>query len=162
MIQVKQANNSQYNTDDSTLELKYYMEQIAITQNLREQLIDQIYLITDIQKSINDNSIEKNLDSYLSKYNNSISTINGAIISSESKVSYFDIKKEKSTFQKQQFTKNLAVKCGEVEKVFDDIATLNAQAISQAKLYVSSHKNELVDYSSNVNINNAIINTGTK
>ncbi len=157
MIQVKQANNSQYNTSNSSLELKSYMDQIASTQNLREQLVNQIYLITAIQKSINDNSIEYNLDTYLAKYNDSIATINGAIISNKDKVSYFDINKEKSTFEKQQFTTKLAYKCEEVEKVFNDVATLNAQAINNAKLYISSHKNDFIDYSSNININNSLL-----
>ena len=157
MIQVKQANNSHYNTSNSSLELKSYMDQIASTQNLREQLVNQIYIITSIQKSINDNSIENNLDKYLSRYNDSIATINGAIVSTQDKVSYFDINEEKSSFKKQKFSMKLANKCEEVEKVFNDVATLNAQAINDAKMYISSHKNELIDYSRNVNINNTIL-----
>ena len=57
MIQVKTANNTKYNTTDLSLELKCYMEQIASTENLREQLINQIYIITNIQQAINNNSI---------------------------------------------------------------------------------------------------------
>jgi hypothetical protein len=156
MIQVVQANNSTYNTDDLSLELKSYMEQIAVTQNLREQLINQIYIITSIQKAINDSSIEKKLDIFLSKYNDSISSINGSILSSSDKLNYFDISKEQSSYEKQKFTMTLAHKCKEVECVFDKVATLNHQAIENAKKYISTHKNSSIDYSQNVNINNAI------
>ena len=129
------------------------MEQIATTENLREQLVNQIYLITSIQKSINDNSIVDKLDSLLSKYNNSISNINGAILSTEDKVSYFDIEKEKSSFEKQSFTMHLAQKCQEVEVVFDKVAKLNAQAIYDAKQYISSHNKT----TQNIDVNNAIL-----
>ncbi len=155
MIQINIANNTNYNTHQYSLELKEYMEQIATTENLREQLVNQIYIITNIQKSINDNSIVSNIDNLLSQYNNSIASINGAIITTEDKVSYFDIKKEKSSYEKQIFTTKLATKCQEIEVVFEKIVTLNAQAINKAKLYIQSHKNENIEYSNNININNA-------
>jgi hypothetical protein len=160
MIQIKQANNIDYNTNNISLELKKYMEQIAITQNLREQLVEQIYIITDIQKAINDKSIEKKLDIFLSKYNDSISHINGAIISASDKLKYFDILSEQSSYEKQKFTLKLANKCKEVESVFDQVATLNAQAIKGAKQYVSTHKKTTIDYSQNIDINNMILANG--
>ena len=163
MIEVKQANNTKYNTTSSSIELKSYMNQIATTENLREQIVNQIYIITKIQKAINDNSIKDNLGRFLSSYNNSISSINGAIISSNDKLNYFDIEKEKSSFEKQQFSMKLANKCQEVEVVFDKIAILNAQAIKNAKLHILSHqqKNNSVDFSHNININNAILSNNT-
>lgn len=157
MIQVSLANNPKYNTDDLSLELKHCMKQIATTENLRDQLVGQIYLITSIQKAINDNSIKNNLDGFLKSYNDSISDINGAILSKEDKVSYFDIEKEKSSYEKQNFTIKLASKCQEVEKVFDKVAILNAQAINQAKKHISPCEKKEVDFTQNININNAII-----
>ncbi len=167
MIQVSIANNTKYKTTSSSMELKYCMDQIATTENLREQLVNQIYIITSIQKSINDNSIQNNLDKLLIKYNDSIENINGSIISSEDKVSYFNIEEEISSFEKQSFTMKLATKCQEVETVFDKVATLNAKAISQAKLYMSPKRNDslstknIIDHSQNININNAILANNT-
>ncbi len=157
MIQVKQANNTKYNTSSSSIELKAYMNQIATTENLREQIVNQIYIITKIQKAINDNSIKENLDIFLLNYNNSISSINGAIISSDDKLNYFDIEKEKSSFEKQQFSMKLANKCQEIEVVFDKVASLNAQAIQDAKLYISSYQNIPIDNTHNITMNNAIL-----
>ena len=161
MIQISSANNSNFNMMDSSLELKQYMNQIATTQNLRDQLVNQIYIITNIQKAINDDSIQDSLDKFLSKYNDSISNINGAILTKDDKLAYFDIKKEKSSYEKQKFTMSLASKCKEVETVFDQIATLNEQAIKGAKECVESHKSESssrpVDYSRNISINNAVL-----
>ncbi len=163
MIQIQQANNPKYNTSNSSLELKKFLDQIASTENLREQIVNQIYIITNIQKAINDNSIKDNLDKFLLSYNDSISNINGAIISSQDKLCYFDIKKEKSTYEKQQFTMKLANKCQEVEVVFDKVASLNAKAIKEAKLYISSQQQTtpLVDFSQNININNTILANNT-
>ncbi len=157
MIQVKQANNSKYNTHSYSIKLKEYMNQIASTENLREQLIQQIYILTDIQKSINNDSFQAKLDNLLEKYNKSIANINGAIISKEDKVSYFDIAEEKSSYEKQKFTMSLQSKCKEVEVVFDKVVTLNAQAIQSVKSYIDSHQDQPLDYSYNLNINNAIL-----
>jgi len=157
MIQVKQANNPKYNTDSSSLEMKQYLNQIASTENLRDQLVKQIYIITDIQKSINNDSIKQNLDGLLSKYNESITNINGSIFSNEDKISYFDIEKEKSSFEKQSFSMKLQNKCKEIETVFDKVVALNQNAIQGAKDYVSSKESKPIDYSHNININNAIL-----
>ena len=99
MIQLKYANNSLYNTDNLSLELKNYFEQIAVTQNLRDQLVAQIYIIIDIQKAINDNSIQDSLDKFLLRYNDSIARINEAIVSVDEKLGYFDIQNEKSSYK---------------------------------------------------------------
>ncbi len=157
MIEVTQANNIKYNTTNSSIELKCYMNQIATTENLREQIVNQIYIITNIQKAINNNSIQDNLDKFLLSYNNSISSINGAITSSNDKLHYFDIEKEKSSFEKQQFSMKIANKCQEIEVVFDKVALLNAKAIEDAKLYISNHKNIPIDNTHNIAINNAIL-----
>jgi hypothetical protein len=157
MIQIKQANNSNYNTSNLSLELKNYLEQIAVTQNLRDQLVSQIYIITDIQKAINNDSIKQNLSLFLSRYNDSIAEINGAIVSKINKLGYFNIETEELSYEKKQFTLNLASKCQEVEAVFDQIAIQNAQAINNAKAYIETQQNKTIDYSSNININNAIL-----
>ncbi len=157
MIQVKTANNTKYNTTDSSLELKCYMDQIASTENLREQLINQIYLITNIQQAINNNSIIDSMDNYLSKYNDSISQINGAILSSNDKLNYFDIVNEKRKYQEVKFKQNLVNKCKEVEVVFDQVAKLNEEAINSAKNYISLHQNIPTTPAQNININNAIL-----
>jgi len=157
MIQVKQANNTNYNTDDFSIELKNYMEQIASTQNLREQLVNQIYIITDIQKAINDNSIQSKLNIFLERYNDSISHINGAILSKDDKLDYFNISYEQSSYEKQSFTMKLTSKCKEIEVIFDQVALLNSQAIQGAKKYVTSHNKGDIDYSANINVNNAIL-----
>ena len=107
MIQIAIANNTRYNTDDLSIELKGYFNQIAMTENLREQLVQQIYIITDIQKAINNNTITKMLDHYLIKYNKSIENINSAIISKSNKISYFNIDNEKNNFNKKDFTQKL-------------------------------------------------------
>jgi len=106
MIQIAIANNTRYNTDDLSIELKGYFNQIAMTENLREQLVQQIYIITDIQKAINNNTITKMLDHYLIKYNKSIENINSAIISKSNKISYFNIDNEKKTLIKKILLKN--------------------------------------------------------
>jgi hypothetical protein len=156
MIQLKYANNSLYNTDNLSLELKNYFEQIAVTQNLRDQLVAQIYIIIDIQKAINDNSIQDSLDKFLLRYNDSIARINEAIVSVDEKLGYFDIQNEKSSYERQKFTMKLASKCKEVEMVFDKIVLLNAQAINKAKKYISN-KTRIIDYSQNVDINNMVL-----
>jgi len=156
MIQIKQANNSNYNTSNLSLELKNYLEQIAVTQNLRDQLVSQIYIITDIQKAINNNSITNGLNQFLLRYNNSIALINEAIISADEKLEYFDIQNEQSSYEKQSFTMKLANKCKEVEMVFDKVALLNAQAINGAKQYMAT-KNKTINYAQNVDINNMVL-----
>ena len=136
------------------------MNQIATTQNLRDQLVDQIYIITNIQKAINDNSIEQQLDIFLSKYNDSISNINSSITLQKDKLDYFDIREEQSIYNKQQFTKNLAKKCKDIEGIFDKVASLNYKAIQGAKDYMGHDKMiNISDTSSinNININNAIL-----
>ncbi len=157
MIQIVQANNTTYNTDELSLELRGYMDQIAVSENLREQLVSQIYIITNIQKAINNNSIKDNIDKLLSEYNNSIASINGAILSKNDKLGYFDITKEKSSYEKQRFTMSLANKCKEVEVIFNEVAALNANAINKAKLYISTHQTRDIDYSQNISVNNTIM-----
>jgi tagatose-1,6-bisphosphate aldolase len=157
MMQIKEINNSNHNTSVVSLELKNYLEQIAITKNLREQLINQIYIITDIQKAINNDTIKKQLSIFLSRYNDSIIQINGAIVSQVAKLKYFDIEEEELNYEKKQFTLKLASKCQEVERVFDQVAILNAKAIEDAKGYIQMQKNKTIDFSSNININNAIL-----
>ena len=156
MIQISCANNPNFNTPSTSLELKNILEQIASSENLREQIVNQIYIITDIQRAINDNSIKNNLDIFLSKYNKSIEDINGAIISKDDKLQYFDIEQEKKIYEKKQFTLKLATKCQEVEIVFDKIVQLNTKAIQDAKTYILS-KTNASDNAFNVGINNLIL-----
>ncbi len=158
MIQISLANNTNYNTSGYSLELKAYMEQIASSQNLREQIVGQIFIITNIQKAINDNSILNNLDIFLTQYNNSIAKINGDIITTVDKISYFDIDDEKSKYSKQSFTSRLAIKCQEVETVFNKVVTLNAQAIQNAKEYISAHQEpQTLEPVNSIGINNSIL-----
>jgi hypothetical protein len=134
------------------------MNQITTTQNLRDQLVNQIYIITNIQKAINDNSIDQQLDIFLSKYNDSISNINSFITLRKDKLDYFDIKKEQSIYNKQQFTKNLAKKCKNIESIFDKVASLNYQAIQGSKNYVKHNQTTNMPDKLNIsNINNAIL-----
>jgi hypothetical protein len=156
MIQISCANNQDFNTSNTSLELKNILEQIASSENLREQIVNQIYIITDIQRAINNNTIKNNLDIFLSKYNKSIEDINGAIISKNDKLQYFDIEQEKKIYEKKQFTLKLATKCQEVEVVFDKIVQLNTQAIKDAKVYVSS-KTNASDNAFNIGVNNLIL-----
>jgi hypothetical protein len=160
MIQISCANNPNFNVFDGALELKNILEQIASSENLREQIINQIYLITDIQKAINNNTFKDNLDSFLAKYNKSIEDINGAIISKDDKLHYFDIKQESKSYEKKQFTLKLASKCQEIENVFDKVVTLNAKAIKDAKYYISS-KTDDDKNAFNVGINNLILSNNT-
>ena len=154
MIQIAIANNTRYNTDDLSIELKGYFNQIAMTENLREQLVQQIYIITDIQKAINNNTITKMLDHYLIKYNKSIENINSTIISKSNKISYFNVDSEKNNFNKKDFTQKLAQKCEEVEKVFDQVARLNQEAINNAKEYIDISN----PATNNITINNILLN----
>ena len=160
MIQVKLCNNTSYNTSDLSMELKYCLNQIATTQNLRDQLVDQIYIITKIQQSINDDTITNNLDKFLLKYNNSISKINESIITKDYKLEYFNIDFEKVSYNKQNFVTNLAKKCQDVEIVFDQIARLNKQAIDESKRQVElqQQQNSIDDpYANNISINNSLL-----